>query len=101
VLTRHRGFWNRLAHGLIAIPAVIVSNTLRIFALALWAASEGPHVLASAGHLYIAWTTVAVAAALFLAMERLFPAGAVPPGDAGPSTLSRSEAGSVLIEIFL
>jgi len=74
VLTRHRGFWNRLAHGMIAVPAVIISNTLRIVALALWASAEGPQVLASAGHLYIAWTTVAVAAALFIAMENLFPA---------------------------
>lgn len=51
VLTRHRGFWNRLAHGMIAVPAVIISNTLRIVALALWASAEGPQVLASAGHL--------------------------------------------------
>lgn len=72
VLMRHRGFWNRLAHGMIAIPAVIISNTLRIVALALWASVEGPQVLASAGHLYIAWTTVAIATALFMAMEHLF-----------------------------
>jgi exosortase/archaeosortase family protein len=74
VLMRHRGFFNRLAHGLIAVPAVLLSNTLRIVALALWAAAEGPEVLASAGHLYIAWTAVAVATVLFLAMESLFPA---------------------------
>jgi exosortase len=74
VLMRHRGFWNRLAHGLIAVPAVLLSNTLRIVALALWASAEGPEVLASAGHMYIAWTAVAVATLLFLAMESLFPA---------------------------
>jgi exosortase len=78
VLTRHRGFWRRLAHGMIAVPAVMLANTLRIVVLALWAAAEGPQVLASAGHLYIAWTTVAIAAALFFAMESLFPASASP-----------------------
>lgn len=73
VLARHTGFWNRLAHGLIAVPAVLISNTLRIVVLALWASAQGPQVLASAGHLYIAWSAVAVAAALFLSMESLFP----------------------------
>jgi exosortase/archaeosortase family protein len=73
-LNRHQGFWRRLACGMIAMPAAIFSNTLRIVVLALWASAEGPWVLASPGHLYIAWTTVAVATALFLAMEKLFTA---------------------------
>ena len=59
VLTRHHGFWNRLAHTIIAVPAVLAANTVRIVALALWASAQGPQVLASAGHLYIAWVTVA------------------------------------------
>jgi len=79
VLMRHSGFWRRLAHGLIAVPAVLISNTLRIVALALWASAEGPEVLASAGHLYIAWTAVAVAAVLFLAMENLFSSTSYQP----------------------
>ena len=79
VLMRHSGFWKRLAHGLIAVPAVLISNTLRIIALALWASAEGPQVLASAGYLYIAWTAVAVAAALFLAMENLFSSAISQP----------------------
>ena len=73
VLLRYQGFWLRLGHGLIAVPAVIVANTLRIVILALWAATEGPQVLASAGHLYIAWASVALATALFLGFQGVYP----------------------------
>lgn len=72
VLNRHKLFWYRFSRSLIAIPAVIIANTLRIVVLSGWASLSGPQVLASAGHMYISWATVAVAAALFIVMEGLF-----------------------------
>ena len=78
VLLRHRGFWHRLAHGLLAVPAVVLANTLRVVALALGAAWYGEQILLSTPHLVIGWIAVALATVLFLAMERLFPATALP-----------------------
>ena len=72
VLSRHRGLWRRAAHAAIALPAVLISNTLRVVVLAIWASVSGPEVLASAGHAYISWAAVAVAAFLFFAMGSIY-----------------------------
>jgi exosortase len=76
VLLRHVGFWPRCMHALLAVPAVIIANTLRVVALALGAAWFGEGILTGAPHVIIGWAAVALAAGLFLAMEQLFPATA-------------------------
>lgn len=76
VLLRHRGFWTRLAHGLLAAPAVVIANTLRVVALAVAASWYGEQILVGTPHVIIGWMAVVVAAGLFLVMEELFPATA-------------------------
>lgn len=82
VLSRQRGFWRRLAHGAIAIPAALIANTLRVMALALWALHDGEEVLLSSGHQAIAWAAVALAAGFFLWIEGRLPATAEGEGTA-------------------
>jgi exosortase/archaeosortase family protein len=81
VLLRHRGFAHRTFHALLAVPAVLIANTLRVLALAVGAAWYGEQILLGMPHLVIGWAAVAVAALLFLAMEQVFPTstGATPP----------------------
>jgi exosortase len=81
VLLRHRGFWPRLGHGLLAVPAVLAANTLRVVALALGAAWYGEQILVGTPHVVIGWLAVALAAGLFLAMEHSvrISAGPRPP----------------------
>ncbi|MEE4184491.1 MAG: archaeosortase/exosortase family protein [Gammaproteobacteria bacterium] len=79
VLLRHRGLWRRLAHGLLAVPAVLMANTLRVVALALAAAWYGEDILTGTPHVIIGWVAVVLAVGLFLAMEQLFPATATAP----------------------
>lgn len=76
VLLRHRGFLSRFAHGLLAVPAVVMANTLRVVALALAARWFGEQILVGTAHVVIGWVAVALAAGLFLAMEQAFPATA-------------------------
>jgi exosortase len=79
VLLRHVGFRPRFLHALLAVPAVIIANTLRVVALALGAAWFGEDILTGTPHVVIGWAAVALAAGLFLAMEQVFPATAPAP----------------------
>jgi exosortase/archaeosortase family protein len=76
VLLRHRGFAQRAVHALLAVPAVLIANTLRVLALAVGAAWYGEQILVGTPHVVIGWAAVALATLLFLAMEQLFPASA-------------------------
>ncbi|NBC15658.1 MAG: hypothetical protein GVY09_20395 [Gammaproteobacteria bacterium] len=83
VLMRHAGLLRRGLHMLLALPAVVAANTLRVIALAVAAAWQGEQVLLGTTHVVIGWLAVAVAVGLFLAMEQVFPASAAPGRAAG------------------
>jgi exosortase/archaeosortase family protein len=87
VLLRHRGFLPRLLHLGLAVPAVVVANTLRVVALALMAQALGEESLTGPGHVVIGWAAVVLAALIFLGLEQLF-APTAPAGreDAAPAS---------------
>jgi exosortase/archaeosortase family protein len=74
VLLRHRGLVRRFLHALLAVPAVLIANTLRVLALAVGAAWYGEQILIGTAHVIIGWAAVVLAMLLFLAMEQAFPA---------------------------
>ena len=65
-----RGWFHQLLCFLLKTPLVLVVNTIRIFVLTALVWMEGPEILAGSLHIYTGWLAVAVAAMLYLYLDK-------------------------------